>query len=105
MKAGPYEKLHARVPRTSSVWSQLLGCDHRFDQEPDKLQRIFNLIVSFALYQSDVKGFYFDSRVHSYFSAIAKDFSHTTFGTFYLLHKEKIDDIIREVEHSMTLSD
>lgn len=51
VKAGAFEKLHGRVPKDSPLFKLLLEHDHKFDQEYNKLQRIFNLIVAFALYQ------------------------------------------------------
>jgi len=94
VKGGPFEKLHGRVPPESPSYVPLLGFDSRFDKEPHKLQRIFNFIVAFALYQQDVQSLYVDPRMHSYFSRLAKDFSATLFGTFYLSHKARIDELI-----------
>jgi len=51
VKAGPFERLHGRTPKDSPSWKTMLEFDHKFDQESNKLQRIFNLIMSFALYQ------------------------------------------------------
>lgn len=50
MKGGQFEKIHSRMPRTSAHYAELCQFDPRFDQEPNRLARIFNLIVGFALY-------------------------------------------------------
>ena len=51
VKTGAYDRLHGRVPKESPFWKQLHEYDLLFEEEPEKLSRIFNLIVSFALFQ------------------------------------------------------
>ena len=105
MKAGPFEKLHGRVSSDSPSYEDVAIYDGKFDKEHDKLERMFNVILALALFQGDVSGLYFDDRLHGYFGKLAKDFSLTIFGTFYLSQKAKIDELIKDVESSMTEDD
>lgn len=66
LKAGPFEKLHGRVPQASPYFGDLCCYDTKFDREPNKLQRIFNLIFAFALFQQDIRGLYIDPGMHAY---------------------------------------
>jgi hypothetical protein len=50
VKSGTYDKLHGRVPKESVYWNTLHPYSFRFEEEREKLPRIFNLIASFALY-------------------------------------------------------
>lgn len=70
VKAGPFERLHGRLSRESPYYERLACLDTRFDKESSKLQRIFNLILAFALFQSDVRGMYLDAALHSYFQKL-----------------------------------
>ena len=101
VKGGTYERLHGRVPKDSPRYSALIMADGKFDAESSRLKRMFNLIVSFALFQDDLRGFYFDQRLHGYFQKLANDFSRSAFGTFYLTQKTHVDDLVKEVEKAM----
>lgn len=76
-----------------------------FDEEPNKLNRIFNFMVTFALFQQDISGFEFDPRLQSYFTKLVGDFSITVFGMFYATYKKRVDDLIIEVEKTMVQQD
>ena len=68
----------------------------------NRLERLFNFIVVFGLYQSDIVNLLFDSRMAAYFDKLKKDFAGTTFGVFYLRNKVEIDSLVSGVEDSMT---
>lgn len=102
MKSGSFEKMHTKG---NTVCESLQRFESMFDCEQSKLQRIFNLIFGFSLYQQDATRIYLDPRVHGYMQKMARDFSHTVFGTFYLSQKPKVDDLISEVESAMIQPD
>jgi hypothetical protein len=101
VKAGPFEKLHGRLPKNHPSTNLLLQHDNKFEKESNKLERMFNLILAFALYQQDVKGMYLEPRLHAYITKMVNDFSTTVFGTFYLSQKAKVDEVIQDVESLM----
>ena len=43
--------------------------------------------------------------MHNYISKIACDFAYTTFGTFYLTNKQRVDDLLNEAEAAMQQPD
>lgn len=74
-------------------------------KESYRLDRMFNFVLGFALYQQDIRGLYLDSRLYSHFQKVIKDFSTSVFGTFYLSSKTAVDKIICELEGVMIKQD
>jgi len=105
VKGGPYEKLHGRIDKGHKYEALLDPFNGLFDREDNKLERIFNLILAFALFQQDVQGLYLDRRLHYYFKKVADDFVNTFFGSFYVTTKDKIDVILEDIEFSMMEQD
>ena len=50
MKMESFERMHGRVPDDSPSHQKVKHLDCMFENEPSKLQRIFNLILSVALF-------------------------------------------------------
>lgn len=101
MKLGQYDKLHAKLPQTSKHWKDVGLFSNNFDEEPDKLSRFFNFLVTFALFQTDIEGLQFSNNLHYYFNKLIRDFQGTIFGMFYLTNKVKIDTITAGIEAMM----
>lgn len=78
---------------------------NNFEEEPDKLNRIFNFIVTFALFQTDIEGLQFSNNLHYYFNKLVRDFQSTVFGMFYMTYKGKVDEIIAQIEDMMMQPD
>lgn len=47
---GQFEKLHGKVPTDNIHHFDLMQFDPKFETEPHKLFRIFNLMVAFGLH-------------------------------------------------------
>lgn len=51
MKAGSFEKLHGGISKQSQYYADVAKYETMYENEPNRLQRIFNLILALALYQ------------------------------------------------------
>ncbi len=51
LKMGQFEKMHGKVPTEHPQRTNLLQFDPRFESEPNRLVRMFNLMFAFGLFQ------------------------------------------------------
>lgn len=104
-KLGQYDKFHGPIQRENPLYSKLQYFSESLERENDKLSRMFNFIVTFSIFQTDVNSLVFDYNMQYYFQKLVRDSRETVFGMFYIMNKEKVDRIIASVEKAMIQPD
>ena len=78
-----FDQMHGLIDEAHPLYSLLLSHSKSYQNERDKLNRIFNAMISFALYQADIQGFVLLPELQPLFTKLAKDMQTTIFGSFF----------------------
>lgn len=105
LRQGRYDELHGKVNKNSKFFERLSQFNESFIEENNKLDRVFNLIFAFGLFQRDMKDLQMDSSLYPYMDNLVHAFPSTLFGSMYLCKQTEIDSIIQDVETKMILED